>query len=309
MGSNQDAVRRCELHAAGNHGVISLRMARGFGLPKDAISRLIKGGRWRRAMSGVYLVNGVEPTWATKLAIAEGSLGGCIFSHRTAGALFELDSVPKGHVEAVTHRSVSRPGVTLHRLQPDDRPRTVTVQGFAVTRADRTVMDLFAVLPTAKAELALEDALRRRLTTLDRLWEEHAAAAGHGRKGCRAFRSALLRRDHRDGSLASRMEAKLLAIARRIEPPRATPQFEVHAGGARYFIDLAYPHVKLGVEAHSIKWHLGEAKTKYDLERDRRLKSVGWTMLYYPWDDLHLRSQAVVEEIRAVRESLELHLF
>jgi len=74
-------------------------------------------------------------------------------------------------------------------------------------------------------------------------------------------------------------------------------------------IDLAYPHFKLGVEAHSIKWHMGRARWQYDIERDRNLKLAGWTLMYYSWDDLDLRSRAVGEEIAEMRTRLEAKLF
>ena len=105
------------------------------------------------------------------------------------------------------------------------------------------------------------------------------------------------------------MEAKLLAISRRISPPEGCPQFPQSVDGSRYFIDLAYPHIKLGIEAHSIKWHMGQARWQYDITRDRRLKGIGWTLLYYSWDDLHLRADEIAEEIARVRASLEATLF
>lgn len=104
------------------------------------------------------------------------------------------------------------------------------------------------------------------------------------------------------------MEALLLAITRTIPPPTVTPQFLVEADGGRYYLDFAYPHVKLGIEAHSIRWHLGAEKAKKDLKRDRRLKRCGWTMLYYPWDDLRFRSDDVRNEILDVRTQLERRL-
>jgi len=255
-------------------------------------------------------VAGVPVTWRTKLAATRASVGSdCVFSHRTAGNLLQLDGRRDGPIEISIHRSLSRPGVIVHRLQSYDRPRTVRVDGFTLTAPDRTVMDLFAVLDPGRAELALDDALRRGLVSIDRLWRTSHEFGRRGRRGCGAFRAALLRRDDRDGTLATRMEAKLLAISRRIAPPDGFTQHEVVADGKRYFIDLAYPHIKLGVEAHSIKWHMGEARWQHDIERDRNLKLVGWTLVYYSWDDLDLRSKAVAEEIAHMRDRLEAKLF
>jgi len=169
-------------------------------------------------------------------------------------------------------------------------------------------MDLFAVLPRKAAEAAMEDALRKKITTLDRMWQEYSLTCRPGRTGCKHFRAALLRRDHRDGTLQSRMEAKLRAIVRKLPGDPAVPQFPVRAGGANYYIDFAFPDVKLGVEAHSIKWHMGEAKWYYDMRRDRALKRIGWTLVYYGMDDL-VRPQTVREEILSIRDSLTRRLF
>ena len=231
-----------------------------------------------------------------------------MLSHRSAGELLELDGVPNGFVELVCHAGRSAYGVTVHRLREEDRPRRMHAKGFPITQVERTLMDLFAVLPAYSASLALEDALRRQLTTIDRLWELYGDLAKPGRNGCRAMRHDLLRRDHDDGKLASRMEALLLRITKTIPPPKATPQFLVETEGRRYYLDFAYPHVKLGIEAHSIRWHLGNEKAKKDLSRDRNLKRAGWTMLYYPWDDLRFRSDDVRAEILEIRTQLERRL-
>jgi very-short-patch-repair endonuclease len=169
-------------------------------------------------------------------------------------------------------------------------------------------MDLFAVLPATEAELALEDGLRRRLTNLDRQWLEYEGECRKGRGGCRCLKLALLRRDYQDGTLASRMESKLRAIVKRIPEPHCVPQFPVNTAHKNYRIDFAYPDVRLGIEAHSIKWHMGEVQWHYDLARHRALTGVGWTLLYYSWDDLMAPSR-VECEVRDMRSRLQNRLF
>ncbi|MDQ3940841.1 MAG: DUF559 domain-containing protein [Actinomycetota bacterium] len=303
MGSRSEAIRYCEAHAAGNHGVIPRKVAVSAGLDDSAITRLLNAGRWRRLFARAYVDAGAPTTWYTRLAaIAANVEEDFAFSHRTAGGLLGLDGVDEGSLEIVTRRSLELKGVTVHRIR-SSLPRVIHVHGFPVTAAQRTVLDLFSVLSRGKAELALEDALRKKLTTIDRLWSEYAATCGKGRNGCRDFRNALLRRDHADGTLQSRMEAKLRRIINGLPPPSPIPQFEVNTPAGRYFIDFAYPDIKLGIEAHSIKWHMGEARFFYDLKRDRNLKRCGWTTLYYSWDDL-LHPSEVHEEIADLRSSL-----
>ena len=116
----------------------------------------------------------------------------------------------------------------------------------------------------------------------------------------------MLKRDDADGTLASRMEAELRKILKRVPGADPIPQFPVGAS-RNYRIDFAYPEIRLGIEAQSIKWHLGEARFVYDLKRDRQLKEVGWTVLYYSWDDL-LRPVEIASEIGRWREKLAMTL-
>jgi very-short-patch-repair endonuclease len=274
-------------------------------LSDQAIARLVRSGQWQRLLPSTYLVGGAPLTWHAHLHAARLWLGeDCLFSHRTAAALVELDGVAPGWIEVLAPKGVRASGVLVHRLRNDDRPRSMWVRGFRTTSVDRTLLDLFAVLPQRQAELALEDALRRRLTTLDRLWDVYREVGGPGRNGCGGLRMSLLMRDHRDGSLASRMEAGLMRILRSLPGPPVVTQAEVVIEDDRFIIDFAYPQVRLGIEAHSLRWHMGRERWQRDLSRDRKLKWARWTMLYFSWDDIHLRGDELKAQILDIRSSL-----
>ncbi len=102
----------------------------------------------------------------------------------------------------------------------------------------------------------------------------------------------------------SRMEASLIRILRSLPGPPAAAQHEVRIGDDRFVIDFAYPFVQLGIEAHSLRWHMGRERWQRDLVRDRKLKRSGWTVLYCSWDDIHLRSDDLRAEILHIRASL-----
>ncbi|MGH2729377.1 MAG: endonuclease domain-containing protein [Actinomycetota bacterium] len=146
--------------------------------------------------------------------------------------------------------------------------------------------------------LALDDALRRRLTNLDRLWKVWETDGGRGRKGTKNLRRLLVVRDRRDNVLATRFEKKMRRILRRVQPDKLVEQCRVTDGSGNFYIDFAYPHALLGIECHSIKWHMGEEPLKKDLRRDRRLKLMGWTILYYSWEDVVFTPDKVEAEIR-----------
>jgi very-short-patch-repair endonuclease len=304
-----EALSRCELEASGHHGIITRSFAINQGLTDRVIQRLISSGRWIRVLPGTYLVAGAPLTWHARLTAAQSWAGTrSLLSHRSAGALLQLDGIEERFVELVSPNGLSAQGVKVHRLREGDEPRGIFVSGFKVTNVQRTLQDLYSVMPAKQAELALEDALRRRLTTLDRLWLVDRERGRPGRNGVKAFRRSLLLHDDRDGTLQSRMEAKLRRILRTLSGPSAVPQFPVEVEGDQFFIDFAYPDVLLGIEAQSLKWHMGRERWSYDLRRDRRLKTRGWTMLYYPWDDLHLNPKWVADEIQRMRNELALRL-
>ena len=309
MNRYDKTISRCESEAAGNHGIISRLVAIRQGLTDEVIERLVSSGRWIRLLPGIYLVAGAPLTWHTRLAAAQAWAGPrSLLSHRSAGALLELDGIGERIVELVSPVGSSAPGVKVHRLSKSDRPRGLFVKSFKITNVDRTLQDLFSVIPAERAELALEDALRKKLTTLDRLWALDYERANPGRNGVKSFRQSLLMHDDRDGTLQSRMESKLRRIVRKLPGSPAVPQLPVQAGDNRYFFDFAYPEVRLGIEALGLKWHMGRARWIKDLRRDRNLKTVGWTMLYYTWDDIHLEPDRVGEEIVQLRSELELRL-
>jgi very-short-patch-repair endonuclease len=115
-------------------------------------------------------------------------------------------------------------------------------------------------------------------------------------------------RDDRDGLAASRLETKMLRILRRIKRHRFVLQHRVEDGPRTYFLDAAFPDERVAIECQGIKWHMGEERFKSDLRRDRRLSLLGWTILYFTWDDVVLAPNQVEMEIReALTHSFPRH--
>ena len=143
----------------------------------------------------------------------------------------------------------------------------------------------------------MEDALRKRATTLDRLWAE-SNEAGNGVRGSKVFRMLLRGRDHRDGKLQSKLESKLLGILKRIKESDFEAQHPITARGASYRLDFFNVEARLAVEAQSVRWHLGDAWLKKEWKQHNDLSLSGITVLYYSWDDVHFRPEEVEAEIR-----------
>ena len=296
-----DPDRICEHRAEAQHGVIHRSQAIEAGLSPSAIGRKLALGKWSEVHPNVYHLGGAPETPLSKLFAAWLWIGDGFISHTSAARLWELDGIPDAEqIELTAYRGTRAEGVRVHRLRPTDRPPLRVIHGMAVTSIERTLFDLAGDLPLRYVGLAMDDALRRKLTTLDRLWEAWKAFGRKGRKGTKAFKILLFGRDDREGLLRSRLESKMLRILRRVSPP--VPNHRVTDGSRVAYLDFAYPTLKIGIETHGALWHHGEERWKKDLVRDRWLKSLGWSLLYYSWDDVHLSPAQTEKEVRGFLE-------
>lgn len=57
-------------------------------------------------------------------------------------------------------------------------------------------------------------------------------------------------------------------------------------GHKSYRIDVAFPSIRLGIEAHSREHHWGLDKTDADNRRDLALTAAGWQLLYVTWSQI-----------------------
>jgi len=219
-------------------------------------------------------------------------------SHRSAAAVLGLRDVDWGSPEITAAVGCRRPlaGVTVHRsvLAAADVGRRGPIP---VTRPARTLLDLAGVEP-ALVEGALDDALVRGLTTLGSLGRMLDRAGGHGRAGTALLRDLVTERQAGLRSTESPLEDRPVRLLRRHGLPGPVRQHEVLLpDGTLVRLDLAYPDLKLGIEADGRIWHSGRADFSRDRRRANRLAAIGWTMLRYGWADLE-RGRAMADEVR-----------
>lgn len=218
----------------------------------------------------------------------------------TAGEVLGLHGiVPEGQIHVAGRLNLRHPDLIFHRLRPEDEPKTMLVEGLKVTAPPRTLFDMCACLPLRQVGLAMDDSLRRRLTTLSMLRQELMARQRKGVRGTKVFRLLLEGRDPNDEKVRTLFEGRMLRVLRRLGTSGLVADHPVAVEARRYVLDFAYPTRRLGIECHSIRWHLANDWLQKDVERDRRLKKAGWTILYYTWDDVHFRSEEVEEEVRS----------
>ena len=181
-------------------------------------------------------------------------------------------TVPPTHSVRVT-------GATAHTS--DRIERVQIVDGLRVTNPARTIIDtahMFRVEWVIKQ--TVESALFARLTSFSRLRAEMEAIAKRGRRGVAYIRALLDEYSPLDDQASSPLERKLLRALTASGLPEPTPQFQVKASGQQYFLDFAYPELKIGIEAHSVAWHTRLTAFEKDAERDGDLSELGWTVFY-----------------------------
>ena len=286
--------------AARQHTVFSRVQAAIAGVPPYVVDRRLRQGRLVRLHVGVYGMAGVPPTFLRDVMAACLAAGpDAAASHRAAGALWNLRDVgPRVDVSVAGCQPTVR-RARVHRvtaLAPEDVCRRA---GIPVTTPARTLVDLAGAVPAGVLEVALDDALARRLVTcahvrvcLDRLGRR-------GRKGAGRLAALLDARPDGRFRVQSEFERRLLTLLDDANVPGAVPQYEVVLpSGRRVRIDVAFPPGRLAVEADSYVHHGTRTAWSADHARNAELVAAGWRVLAITWDDLERRPHRVVRLIR-----------
>ena len=115
--------------------------------------------------------------------------------------------------------------------------------------------------------------------TLDRL---HAGNCG----GTTTLAKILENPKRVAGVTESWFERVVADLVTRADIPSIELQYPIEVQGARYRIDIAFPSIRLGIEAHSRSFHWGVDKVDADNQRDLALSAAGWHILYVTWSQI-----------------------
>lgn len=290
--------------AVTQEGHISWAQLLDCGLSPAQIKYRCRAHGWVKVLPRVYRVAGVGDSFQSRIAATTLWLGTSgHFVSTTAGFLMGLEGVrcPDRITVARTSVPATPAWLKVIRLNPGNRPHLRSVGGRRVPPVERVLLEIAADLPRTDAGRALDDALRRRLTTLDRLNAMLERESVQGRKGVRVLRSLLGSRDLRNEKVRSGFESRMLRILRRIDT-FVCADHEVRVAGERFVIDFYFPEVLLGVECHSIRWHLADEAFKNDVRRHRLIATAGIELLFFTWDEVTSTPRRVEAEVRAAVE-------
>lgn len=246
-------------------GVFTSAQAIAVGATHAHLARRCKQGLYQRMLRGAYRVGGVPATWRRKVRalclVIDGAAAG-----RAAAALWALQSFKEGPIDLVVPRGRRTILVPARRtvLRPGDIRE---VDGIPVTSPELTLCDLAALVPRAKLEVAVDSALRLRLTTVQRLRREADTILRPGRKGAAVMRDVLDVLGHRPAGAPARDLCALLRAARlplpQLEYPVRRPD------GRMAYLDGAYPEEGLIIEIDDHTTHSGPRALDDDRERER----------------------------------------
>ncbi len=237
------------------HGVVTTDQARDY-MTDHQWRHLIRRGHLVPVRRGVYRTVGCEPNSRQEVTAAVLSIGlGTVASHQCAARLWGLEpGFDDAGVELTMppRRSVRRGGIRFHRSIVAMTDVT-TIGCITVTTVARTLVDLASSCSIERLEAAVDDALRRKLTTLQELSECFALVRRPGRPRCKRFADLLAAR--LESATQSHLERKVLRHIKRRRLPKPVAQHRVSNGLRTFHLDFAWPKQKVVLEVQGYKWH------------------------------------------------------
>jgi very-short-patch-repair endonuclease len=270
------AKRRINNVIARQHGLITRDQAISYGATASTIHNLLKSNTWIKVNAGVYRLAAVAPTWhQSLLAACFRSSGKTWICGRSAAAFWTLDGFEPNLVEVCTVRNFkSKDGSIVHRI-PDMPPAHITnVKGIPLTTVHRTLADLGSVVEPHLVEAALECALRRRITTIDRLWGIIGELGRRGRRGPSVLARLLEAHDGRPTDSA--LETRCAQLLRKHGLPNPTRQVRIRdENGFLARVDFLYEQSGVVIEVDGRSHHVRRDQWATDLQRQNALTSKG----------------------------------
>lgn len=281
-------------------GVFTSQEAAEQGVSSPALTRALKSGRIQRVLPRVYLVTGARVTWWARARAGVAWSGGALSHKAAAFALGLVDTAPDRIDLATTAGRTPPPGARLrcHRSSRLSPPHVSSVRGIRVTAPARTLLDIASEVSEQELEAAMEEGLRRGLLSIARIGWQLNIEGQRGRSGTAALRKLLHERDPRSAPTESPLETKVARWFRSTRLPPPVRQHRVIADEKFVGrIDFAYPEAKLAIEAQSYRWHSGRREWLRDQTKERRLRELGWDVMYLIEEDIGERSAALEAEI------------
>jgi very-short-patch-repair endonuclease len=177
------------------------------------------------------------------------------------------------------------------RIDPDE---STCLGPTPITTSDRVAFDLARWAPDLTEGVAAVDALahccRVDLDAVRALRNRHLGVH-HGAEVAQVLALA-------DAHAESPMESRARMALHLGGLPAPVVQHPVIARGTRYYLDLAYPEVRLAIEYDGAE-HRTQRRARRDLVREAALTAAGWHIVRFDADVVLFRPDRLVEAVRA----------
>ncbi len=159
-------------------------------------------------------------------------------------------------------------------------------------------MELAAVESPRLVEVALDSVLFKRLTTFERVRKYVRDIRKPGLNGSGVLARLVAERDPAQAPATSFFETNFYRFLRNVHQKTLEFQYAVtdeHGIVAR--LDAAFPEKRIGIEAHSVRWHSTRQQVQRDADRHNRLAAMGWRILYETYENLNRRPHEILERL------------
>ncbi len=293
---------RAIAHAARQqHGAFTRSDALRAGFSARAIDKRVAKGAWVAVDHGVYRAAESPGSWEQRLHAA--CLASCptVASHRSAAALWGLPDFERTTLEvtSVRHRRRKAEGIVWHETVRLDDRHVTTIENIPATSMIRTLLDLGSVVDERRLLIALDDAVRRHLTTVETVSRE-LERFGDRRRGSGVVRRTVARRLDRRPTPGSPLESlfDILVHDHGLSVPARQWPVRNADGHVIARVDFAYPAARLAIEIDGAAFHGGAEASQRDDRRTNRIVLLGWRVLRFTARDLADRPADVAREIQ-----------
>jgi predicted transcriptional regulator of viral defense system len=275
--------------AEAQHGVMSSAQLRSLGLTRAAISRWASTGRLHRIHPHVYALGHPALSltgriWAALLYAGPDA----VLSHTTAAWTWRLiDTGPTRIHLTVPGRRPSLPGVRVHHSRSVERAEH---RDLPVTPVPRTLIDLASQVSARQTRRALAEADFLGVLSIG----DVKAALTRARPGSAALRAALQRHMPQLAQTLSRLEERFLELCDSAGIP--LPEVNGKVGAMR--VDALWRERRVAVELDGGPAHGGAAAMKRDRRRELALRSMGFVVVRYSWEQIVRRPSEVAADLR-----------
>ncbi len=280
--------------AARQRGVVHRNQLLALGLHRSAIARRVASGRLHVVLPRVLAVGHVAlPVGGRELAAMLWRGPTSVLSHSTAAWILGLGPASATvHVSSSAGGTASRIGVRTHRPRRLDPVDVELRDGFRVTAAPRTLLDLADCETQQDFEHRVAEARYRRLVSDEELRD--VATRHPHRRGAKAL-TDVLDAEREPAFTRSRAERAFRNVLKRAG--LQFPRTNAHVIG--FEVDAFWADERLVVEIDGYEAHRGRQAFERDRRKAAALEAAGYRVLRVSWRQIKDQPEMVAAVVAA----------